>query len=116
MPLNFPRAGTHRPSPSVRYNTGMSQSASAIVRSPAEIVQNSPVSQAPNGICFARSGEITIADNDLERMIAAVPVPVAAALSRKAYYFVPLTVTQLGTKSHLLMTKTTCLWDFSFLM
>src|ERR1700680_1437904 len=72
----------------------MSQTASAIVRSPAEIVQNSPVSQAPNGICYARSGEITIADNDLERMTAAVPVPIAAALSRKAYYFVPLTVTQ----------------------
>src|ERR1700733_5024579 len=72
----------------------MSQTASAIVRSPAEVVQNSPVSQAPNGICYARSGEITLADNDLERMIAAVPVPVASALSRKAYYFVPLTVTQ----------------------
>jgi hypothetical protein len=72
----------------------MSQAASAIVRSPAEIVQNSPVSQAPNGICYARSGEITIADNDLERMVAAVPVPVAGALNRKAYYFVPLTVTQ----------------------
>jgi hypothetical protein len=72
----------------------MSQTASAIVRSPAEVVQNSPVSQAPNGICYARSGEITIADNDLERMIAAVPVAVASALSRKAYYFVPLTVTQ----------------------
>jgi hypothetical protein len=72
----------------------MSQTASAITRSPAEIVQSSPVSQAPNGICYARSGEITIADNDLDRMIAAVPVPVAAALSRKAYYFVPLTVTQ----------------------
>jgi hypothetical protein len=72
----------------------MSQTASAIVRSPAEVVQNSPVSQAPNGICYARSGESTLADNDLERMIAAVPVAVASALSRKAYYFVPLTVTQ----------------------
>src|ERR1700721_4565566 len=72
----------------------MSQTASAIVRSPAEVVQNSPVSQAPNGICYARSGEIMVADNDLDRMIAAVPVAVASALSRKAYYFVPLTVTQ----------------------
>src|SRR5271165_7150732 len=78
----------------IRYNTVMSQTASAITRSPAEIVQNSPVSQAPNGICFARSGEITIADNDLDRMIAVVPVPVAAALNRKCYYFVPLTVSQ----------------------
>jgi len=87
-----------RPPPAVpaavRYNASMSQAASAMVRSPAEIVQNSPVSQAPNGICYARSGEIAIADNDLDRMIATVPVPVAAALSRKAYYFVPLTVTQ----------------------
>src|ERR1700733_12789659 len=72
----------------------MSQTASAIVRSPADIVQSSPVSQAANGICYARSGEITIPDNDLDRLIAAVPVPVASALSRKAYYFVPLTVTQ----------------------
>jgi len=72
----------------------MSQTASAITRSPAEIVQNSPVSQAPNGILYARSGEITIADNELERMVAAVPATIAAALSRKAYYFVPLTITQ----------------------
>ncbi len=78
----------------IRYNTVMSQTASAIVRSPAEIVQNNPVSQAANGICYARSGEITIADNDLERMIAVVPIPVASALARKAYYFVPLTVSQ----------------------
>jgi hypothetical protein len=44
----------------IRYNTAMSQTASAIVRSPAEMVQSSPVSQAPNGICCARSGEIAI--------------------------------------------------------
>jgi hypothetical protein len=62
----------------------MSQTASTITRSPAEIVQSSPVSQASNGICYARSGEIAVADNDLDRMIATVPVPVAAALSRKA--------------------------------
>ena len=84
----------NRPFALIRYNNVMSQTASAITRSPAEIVQNSPVSQAPNGICYARSGEITIADNDLDRMIAVVPVPVASALSRKAYYFVPLTVSQ----------------------
>jgi hypothetical protein len=72
----------------------MSQAASAITRSPAEIVQINPVSQAPNGICYARAGEVTIAENDLDRMVAAVPKPVAAALTRKAYYFVPLTVNQ----------------------
>src|SRR5450755_1263939 len=72
----------------------MSQTASALTHSPAEIVQSSPVSQAPNGICYARSGEITIAETDLDRMVAAVPVAAAAALARKAYYFVPLTVSQ----------------------
>jgi hypothetical protein len=72
----------------------MSQASSTITRSPAEIVRTSPVSQAANGICYARSGEITIAENDLDRMVAAVPVAAAAALSRKAYYFVPLTVSQ----------------------
>lgn len=72
----------------------MSQAASAITRSPAEIVQSSPVSQAANGICYARAGEVNVSDNDLDRLIAAVPTPVAGALTRKAYYFVPLTVNQ----------------------
>src|SRR5882757_1435036 len=72
----------------------MSQAVSAITRSPADIVRTTPVSQAANGICYARSGEVTISDSDLDRMIAAVPVAAASALSRKAYYFVPLTVSQ----------------------
>src|SRR5262249_10634662 len=72
----------------------MSQAASAITRSPAEVVRQTPVSQAPNGICYAVSGEITVANSDLERMVAAVPDTAAAALRRKAYYFVPLTVNQ----------------------
>ncbi|HKI00327.1 MAG TPA: hypothetical protein VJ999_14590 [Candidatus Sulfotelmatobacter sp.] len=72
----------------------MSQAAPAITRSPAEVVQLTPVSQAPNGICYASAGEIAVNSFDLERMVAAVPTPVAAALQRKAYYFVPLAVSQ----------------------
>ena len=53
-----------------------------------------PVSQAANGVCYAVAGEISIGSIDLERMIAAVPTKVAASLKRKAYYFVPLTVSQ----------------------
>ena len=53
-----------------------------------------PVSQAPNGICYAASGEITVPEADLQRMVSAVPDAAAAALKRKAYYFVPLTVNQ----------------------
>src|SRR5207253_3988134 len=36
--------------------------------------------------------ETAVTSIDLERMIAAVPAKVARALERKAYYFVPLTV------------------------
>src|SRR5437016_8932597 len=72
----------------------MSQAASAITRSPAEVVRSTPVSQAANGICYAMAGEVAINSFDLERMVAAVPGKVAAALERKAYYFVPLTVSQ----------------------
>ena len=53
-----------------------------------------PVSQAGNGVCYAVAGETSISSLDLERMIAAVPTKIASALKRKAYYFVPLTVTQ----------------------
>lgn len=70
----------------------MSQAAPAITRPPAEVVRQTPVSQAPNGICYAVSGEVTVSESDLERMVAAVPRLAAAALERKAYYFVPLTV------------------------
>src|SRR6202166_1336533 len=70
----------------------MSQAAPALTRSPDEVVRQSPVSQAPNGICYAVVGEVTVAGSDLERMVAAVPDSAAAALQRKAYYFVPLTV------------------------
>ena len=72
----------------------MSQAAPAITRPPAEVVRQTPVSQAANGICYAVSGEVTISESDLDRMVAAVPRSAAAALERKAYYFVPLTVSQ----------------------
>src|SRR6478672_7579444 len=72
----------------------MPQAVSAITRPPAEVVRVTPVSQAPNGICFAVSGEVTVSATDLERMVAAVPNAAATALQRKAYYFVPLTVNQ----------------------
>src|SRR6476659_6753713 len=72
----------------------MSQAAPAITRSPADVVRQTPVSQATNGICYASAGEIALNSFDLERMVAAVPTRIAVALERKAYYFVPLTVSQ----------------------
>ena len=72
----------------------MSQAAPAITRTPAEVVRATPVSQAPNGICYAMAGEVAVNSFDLDRMVAAVPTRISTALDRKAYYFVPLTVSQ----------------------
>jgi hypothetical protein len=58
------------------------------------VVRETPVSQAPNGICYAVSGDLSLPPAELERMVAAVPASIAGALERKAYYFVPLTVNQ----------------------
>src|ERR1044071_963093 len=72
----------------------MSHTAPVITRPPAEVVRQTPVSQASNAICYAVSGEVTVSNTDLERMVAAVPVAAAAGFTKKAYYFVPLTVNQ----------------------
>ena len=72
----------------------MSQAAQAITRQPSDVVREAPVSQAPNGICYAITGEMSISATEVERMISAVPKAIAGALDRKAYYFVPLTVNQ----------------------
>jgi hypothetical protein len=72
----------------------MSEAVQAVTHSPAEILRLAPVQQASNGVCYAVFGDMHLSSNDLERMVAAVPRPIAAALARKAYYFVPLTVGQ----------------------
>lgn len=51
-----------------------------------------PVQQGANGICFAFTGQVSVPPAELERMITAVPPAIAAAMNRKAFYFVPLTV------------------------
>src|SRR5437764_12941594 len=70
----------------------MSQTAQAETRPAAEVVRPAHVAQAPNGVCYALVGENTISAQDVERAVGAVPPAIAAALQRKAYYFVPLTV------------------------
>jgi len=70
------------------------QATQAITRPAAEVVRETPVSQAANGICYAVSGDMNIPVEELERMVSVVPNSIAGALDRKAYYFVPLTVNQ----------------------
>jgi hypothetical protein len=65
-----------------------------ITYSPAEVIRMAPVAQSPNGICYASVGQVLLNSSDVDRMVAAVPVQIAAALSKKAYYFVPLAVSQ----------------------
>jgi hypothetical protein len=62
----------------------------AQLRTAQEIIRDARVSQASNGICYTTAGEIMLPSEDLERIIGAVPRSVAAALDRKAFYFVPI--------------------------
>jgi hypothetical protein len=70
----------------------MSQTAPVETRSAADVVRGAHVAQTPNGVCYALIGENTVGIEDVERAVGAVPPSIAAALQRKAYYFVPLTV------------------------
>ena len=66
----------------VLLNQGLRRSAPRLALSPAEVLRQAPVSQAPNGICYATIGQITLAATDLERMIATVPRAAAAPARR----------------------------------
>lgn len=61
---------------------------------PAEVTQKAQVRQSANGICYAAFGETQLAPQDLERIVQAVPATIANALARRAYYFVPLTLSE----------------------
>ncbi|MGP8174223.1 MAG: hypothetical protein ACLP7O_06700 [Terracidiphilus sp.] len=54
------------------------------------------VLQAANGIHYAAWGETRVPESDLERLVSAVPATLSAALSQRAYYFVPLAIADTG--------------------
>jgi len=56
----------------------------------AQVIQEAAVRHAPNGIRYAAFGENNLNEAELQRMVQAVPLAIAAALTRKTYYFVPL--------------------------
>ena len=68
----------------------MSQAAHAETRTAQDVVRDVRVTQSPNGICYATVGEINLPSMEVENLVAAVPPVIAAALDRKAFYFVPL--------------------------
>jgi hypothetical protein len=57
-----------------------------------QVAQEAQIQQAPNGVCYASYGDTQIPADELERIVQAVPASVAHALTRRAYYFVPLTL------------------------
>src|ERR1700761_164333 len=60
---------------------------------PASLVaQQTPVRQSENGLGYAIFADTHITAQELEPIVQAVPNAVAAALTRHAYYFVPLTI------------------------
>jgi hypothetical protein len=54
------------------------------------------VAPAPNGIRYAAWGETRISEADLEHLVGAVPATMSEALTNRAYYFVPLAITDTG--------------------
>jgi hypothetical protein len=60
---------------------------------PASLVaQQTPVLQSENRLCYAIFADTHITTEELEPIVQAVPNAVASALTRHAYYFVPLTI------------------------
>jgi hypothetical protein len=58
----------------------------------AQVAQEAHVQQASNGIFYASFGDTQISPEDLERIVQAVPALIAKALTRRAWYFVPLAI------------------------
>lgn len=58
------------------------------------VAQEAALRKAPNNISYSIFGDTGVEDTDLDRMVQAIPAAVAAALARKAYYFVPLALSE----------------------
>jgi hypothetical protein len=59
-----------------------------------KVAQEAKVLQAPNSVCYAQYGDTHLSAQELERIVQAVPASIAGALDRRAYYFVPLTISE----------------------
>lgn len=61
-----------------------------------KVATQTEILSAPNGVHYAAWGDTRISDVDLERLVGAIPATLAPALSRRAYYFVPLAIADTG--------------------
>ncbi|MGB7546300.1 MAG: hypothetical protein WBM14_00995 [Terracidiphilus sp.] len=74
----------------------MSSSAQLELWHAEKVATQTTVGQAANGIHYGAWGETRISESDLERLVSAVPATMSAALTRRAYYFVPLAIADTG--------------------
>jgi hypothetical protein len=58
----------------------------------SQVAQQTPVRQSENRLSYAIFADTHVTDQELEPIVQAVPNAVAAALTKHAYYFVPLTI------------------------
>jgi hypothetical protein len=56
----------------------------------SEVAREVEVRRSPNGVRFATYGETGVPGPDLDRMLEAVPEPIASALKSNTYFFVPV--------------------------
>jgi hypothetical protein len=56
----------------------------------AELAPALVLKRAPNGIRYTSFGDTKLSDPELDRLVQAVPTVIAAAMSVRAFYFVPL--------------------------
>ncbi len=68
----------------------MLEIAQADLKPAVEIARIAPTQPAPNGIRYGSYGDTQVSNTDLAQIVQAVPHEIAAALGRRAYYFVPL--------------------------
>jgi hypothetical protein len=66
----------------------------------AEVARQTTTRSAANGVVYGSFGETQVTEQDLGRMVQAVPGAVAAALDGKAYYFVPLALAEAAPDAH----------------
>lgn len=78
----------------------MAQSVQTGLVQATQVAAEALLQQSPNGIHYAAYGDTAITTPDLERMVQAVPTAIAAALNSKAYYFVPLAMSEVKSPNH----------------
>lgn len=61
-----------------------------------KVATQAEIAVGANGIHFTHWGDTRISEADLERLVGAVPLSLAPALMRRAYYFVPLAIADTG--------------------